>query len=142
MMEQANIQQLGFKNVSRDAKIIGFQVRYRINYYRGVWLSQSEGVEIAVDGEKFSGDQITWTLRGRTYTQKELTGTGLSDVHWGYLEPVTFTVSKPGGLKLGVHEVRISEVHRISYMPYPAKGYPSQGGPWPAGMTRKLVLVK
>ncbi len=142
MMEKPFIQQLGFKNVYRNGQVTGFQVRYRIDYYRGVWLSQSEGVEITVDGERFSGDQITWTLHGKTYTQKELKGTALTNVHWGYSEPVTLTVRKPGGLKLGVHDVEVIEHHRVSYVPYPPPdAKPGQfGGPHLA--KRRMTLVK
>ncbi len=114
MNESDNIQTRGFQNVSENGKIIGFQVRYRTPYYRGVWLPLIKGAEITVDGEKFGYDQITWTVGGTTYTREQMAKA--SDVHWPFLEPAILTVSKPGGLKPGLHDVEVAYSYRASYM--------------------------
>ena len=76
------------------AKIIGFTVLIRSLYYRGVWLSQLRPATVTVDGEKFEGDKITWTIEGKTYTQAEMATLGT--IFWPLSEPATLTVSKPG----------------------------------------------
>ena len=132
MLEKEPVQQRGFHNVFRDGKAVGFQVRFRSTYYRGVWLSMSTGFEVTVDGEKFPEEQVTVTIGGRTYTQEEMTKIG--NVQWPNYEAAVLTVAKPGGLMPGVHDVAITWGHRTSYIP----GGIGFGGQAPA---RKLVLV-
>jgi len=127
------IQSRGFKNVSQGGKIIGFQVPIRSLYYRGVYLSQLRPVTVKVDGEKFEGAQITWTISGKTYAQADLTK--YSDVNWPLYEPAILTISKPGGLKLGVHEIEASYSYSASYMP------PAMDLGFPASSKRKMVLA-
>ena len=106
---------------------------YRSTYYRGIWLSMSTGFEVTVDGEKFSGAQIKVTVGGKTYTQEEMKKIG--NVQWPNYEAALLTVAKPGGLKLGVHQIEIAWGHRTSYIP----GGMDFGEGAPA--SRKLVLV-
>jgi hypothetical protein len=115
MLEKDMIQSRGFKNVSRDGKVIGFQVAFKTTYYRGVYLSQLGDATVTVDGEKFAPSQITWTISGRTFTREEMAKA--SEVNWPYLEPAILTVNKPGGLKLGLHDVELSYQYSASYMP-------------------------
>ncbi len=115
MLEKEMIQSRGFRNVSRNGKIIGFQVPFRTSYYRGVYLSQLGEASVTVDGETFSGAQITWAIGGRSYAQADLQK--FSDVHWPYLEPAILVVNKTGGLQLGFHEVEVSYQYSASYMP-------------------------
>jgi hypothetical protein len=115
MLEKPCIQLRGFRNVERDEKIIGFQVNIRSLYYRGLWLSQLRPATVTVDGESFSGDQITWTINDVTYTQAEMANLG--DVHWGLLEPATLTVAREGGLESGSHEIEVSFTYSCSYFP-------------------------
>jgi hypothetical protein len=132
MLEKELIQSRGFKNVSQGGKVIGFQVPVRTGYYRGVYLSQLRPMTITVDGEKFEGAQITWTIGGKTYAQADLAK--YSDVPWQYLEPAILTVSKPGGLKLGIHEVEAEWRVSASYMPPRMDGFSFKN-------KRKMVLV-
>jgi hypothetical protein len=115
MLEKPCIQSRGFKNVVCDQKIIGFQVNIRSLYYRGLWLSQLRPATVTVNGVAFSGDQITWTIDGATYTQAEMAELG--DVHWGLLEPATLTVAKEGGLESGSHEIEVNYTYSCSYFP-------------------------
>jgi len=114
-LEKPCIQSRGFKNVEKDGKIIGFQVNIRSLYYRGLWLSQLRPATVSVDGETFTGDQITWTINGVTYSQAEMASLG--DVHWGILEPATLTVAKEGGLESGSHCIEVSYTYSCSYFP-------------------------
>lgn len=115
MLEKECIQQRGFRNVERDGKIVGFQFNIRLVHYRGLWLSQLRPATVTVDGETFSGDQITWTIRGTTYRQSEFARHG--NVHWGLLDLATITVAKEGGLASGSHEIEIQISYSSSYIP-------------------------
>ncbi|MEJ2759171.1 MAG: DUF6379 domain-containing protein [Anaerolineales bacterium] len=115
MLEKECIQSRGFRNVTEDDKIVGFQVSFRSLYYRGVWLSQLRPATLVVDGETFSGDQITWTIGGKVYEQEELAQYG--DVNWSLLEPAVLTVRKPGGLTQGFHDIELSYTYSASYLP-------------------------
>jgi hypothetical protein len=55
-------------------------------------------------------------VRGHTHTPAEMAEMGDSKFRWPWLEPATLTVSKPGGLKQGVHPVKVRLGIRVSYM--------------------------
>jgi hypothetical protein len=105
------ILQLGFKNVYEGDKAVGFQVKIRnTSHYMGVYASLIESFGVTVDDESFSGEQITCTFGTTTLTQDKFNG---SRVHWDYQSPATLTVSKPGGLKPGVHNVGVNFTLRV-----------------------------
>ena len=106
MLEKEYIQSRGFRNITEKGKITGFQVPFRSRYYRGIWLSMLEKASVIVDGEKFEGDQITWTISGKTYKQTDFPNH--KDVQWPNYEPAVLNISKPGGLKLGIHDVEVT----------------------------------
>jgi hypothetical protein len=135
MLDRECIQSRGFRNVENQGKITGFQFNIRSLYYRGLWLSQLRPATITVDGETFSGNQITWTISGVTYEQEEMLKLG--DVHWGLLEPATLTVRKEGGLKPGTHDIELTYQYSSSYFP-PAMDTLLSSAPH----NRKLILVQ
>ena len=108
------ILQTGFKNVKQGNRITGFQVPLVNSYYRGTYVSITEGFDVTVDGETFPRDQVTCTFGSVTLAQDELEG---SRERWQFLEPVILTVKKAGGIKPGLHEVKVVVPQRISYMP-------------------------
>jgi Domain of unknown function (DUF6379) len=115
MLEFPTIQQRGFRNVVEDGAIAGFQVPIRLKYYRGVWLSQIRPATVDVDGVKYSGTQIAWTIGGRTFEQDELADHG--DVHWSNQDPALLVVRRAGGLEPGIHEVDVEFQTSTSYLP-------------------------
>jgi hypothetical protein len=115
MFEKEEIQSRGFKNVMEKGKLIGFQVPIRLTTYRGLYLSQLTEATVTVNGEKFEGDQITWTIQGKTYLQKDMQN--ITNVHWSPLELAVFNVKKPGGLELGLYDVEIAFGYSQSYIP-------------------------
>jgi len=133
MLEKPCIQSRGFKNVERNGRIIGFQLNIRSLYYRGVWLSQLRPATVTVDGETFTGEQITWTINGVTYTQNEMASLG--NVHWGILEPATLTVAKEGGLETGSHDIEVSYSFSSSYMP------PSMDTMLSSGVNKRTLIM-
>lgn len=135
MLERECIQSRGFRNVESQGKITGFQFNIRSLYYRGLWLSQLRPATIKVDGETFSGEQITWTINGVTYKQEEMLTLG--DVHWGLLEVATLTVAKEGGLEPGTHDIELAYQYSSSYFP-PAMDTLLSSAPH----NRTLILVQ
>ena len=135
MLERECIQSRGFRNVENQGRIIGFQFNIRSLYYRGLWLSQLRPATITVDGETFSGNQITWTINGITYEQEEMLKLG--DVHWGLLELATLTVKKEGGLNPGTHDIELTYQYSSSYFP-PAMDTLLSSAPH----NRTLILVQ
>lgn len=134
MLEKECIQYRGFRNVSENGRIVGFQVKVRSVYYRGLWLSQIRPATLIVDGVTYSASQIKWILNGKTYTQDELATIG--DVHWGITEPAALLVEKPGGLETGFHDVVFQYSFSSSYMPPAMDGILAGGA-----HKRRMVLV-
>lgn len=114
-MEKQVIQSVGFRNIVSDGKVTGFQLKIRLPYYRGVYLSQVKVGSLVVDGEEITKDHILWRLGGSDYTWREMLQA--RQVHWHPLELVTLIVDKPGGLQQGYHDLKYSYACTHSYMP-------------------------
>ena len=100
-----------FKNVIRGSEVIGFQIGIKVSYYRGIILGIIKNIEVTVDGEKYSRDQMTFTVKAGTFTLDEMVGR--EDVRWDFGEIGYVFVRKPGGLSEGAHTVRVHEEVRI-----------------------------
>ena len=61
-MEKQVIQSVGFRNLYENGKAVGFQLKIRLPYYRGVFLSQIKAGSMVVDGETFTKEQILWRV--------------------------------------------------------------------------------
>lgn len=133
-LEFPAIQSRGFRNVAEGGDIVGFQVPIRLDYYRGVWLSQLRPATVTVDGTTYEGAQIAWTINDQTYEQDELAEN--ADVNWGITEPATLTVRKPGGLEPGIHDVEVLIQYSASYLP------PRLDLMFGKPTTRRMVLVR
>jgi hypothetical protein len=104
-----------FQNVLDNGQIIGFQLKVRITYYRGVYLALIGGFEVTVDGEKFRPEQMRFSIAGRTYTMEELAKA--ETIRWPFGDEATLTILKPGGLKPGIHDVLVVQAIKPSYHP-------------------------
>jgi hypothetical protein len=115
MFDKYLIGENGFHNVVVDGKTIGFQLEVRIAYYRGLGLSMVEGFDVNVDGKQFPRKDNLFTVRGRTFTYKQMETE--YEERWEMGEVALLTVPLPGGLTSGTHEVEATEYLRVSYMP-------------------------
>lgn len=115
MLEKPCIQSRGFRNIVENGEVTGFQIKVRLLYYRGLWLSQIRNTSLSVDGVKYSDDQITWIVAGKAYSQADLKT--LSDVHWGINEKAVLVVKQPNGLATGYHNVEFDLKFSSSYFP-------------------------
>ena len=114
-MEKQVIQSVGFRNITENGEITGFQLKIRLPYYRGVYLSQIKPGHLIVDGESFGEDEILWRVNGEDYTYAELRKN--CKEHWHPMEPATLIVKKPGGLSQGFHDITYGFCCTHSYMP-------------------------
>ena len=157
MYEKYMICTRDFANVAQAGKPNGFQVKIRINYYRGCYLSMIDSLRLAVDGEEFPTSQMTLTVGGHTYTFAELAKA--KEARWFFGDPATLTVQKPGGLTPGMHTVELGLFIRNSYVPrfdpdniYDFPGLPRGAGgathwgeppsPLPFTAKKKMTLVQ
>ncbi len=106
------------KNVVEDGKITGFQFGARLPYYRGVSLSMLEEIEVSLDNEVLSQDNVHITVHENTYdfNQRE----NELDDRWEMGEVATLFVQKKGGLEKGNHLLGLKINIRIGYLPFPA----------------------
>ena len=109
-MEKQVIQSVGFRNIVENGEVTGFQLKIRLPYYRGVYLSQIKPGHLIVDGETFGEDEIMWRVNGEDYTY--------ADMHvemnkfWHPMEPAVLIVKKPG-----FHDLTYGFYCTHSYMP-------------------------
>lgn len=105
----------GFENRVENGEVVGFNLRMRIPYYRGVPLSLVKDIKIIVDGVEYERDKIRFCIGDLTFTLDEMKT--VVRHRWGYGEKATIKVIHPGGLKPGKHRVEAYAMLRISYMP-------------------------
>jgi hypothetical protein len=124
MFEKYMICTRDFGNVSSNGQVTGFQVKIRINYYRGCYLSMIDTLRLVVDGQEYPTSHMTFsvpehgrnvTSPAKVYTFAELAKA--TTVRWFFGDAGTLTVEKPGGLSTGMHIVQLGLFIRNSYVP-------------------------
>ncbi|MDT2598477.1 DUF6379 domain-containing protein [Enterococcus hulanensis] len=120
MFEQYLVNPEGFRNVSEENQIIGYEVQLRIPYYRGLPMSCVEVIDLLVDGEKVANEDQLITVKGETFTFAELPT--VINHRWEMTETITVFVKKQGGLAQGEHKVHAFVSLRISYLPFNNEG--------------------
>jgi hypothetical protein len=110
----------GFENVVRDGEIIGFQLKTRIAYYRGVPLSMVDEIELKVDDIPIESEKIRFTVGDETYTLKEMET--VTCTKWEFGQKATIFVDQPGGLSKGGHKIFLRQTTRVAYYPFPLEG--------------------
>lgn len=114
-MEKQVIQSVGFRNIEENGRITGFQLKIRLPYYRGVYLSQLRPGHLIVDGMEFGENEILWRVNGEDYTYEDMRKD--MNTHWHPLEPAILIVRKDGGLEQGFHDITYGFRCTHSYMP-------------------------
>ncbi|HAM45257.1 MAG TPA: hypothetical protein DCM67_09610 [Propionibacteriaceae bacterium] len=104
------------RNVESDGAVTGFAFDTRITYYRGLGLSMVEPFEVVLDGVAIPVENLRFTLGDRTWTFAEMAQE--FDARWELTETAVLTVLLPGGLTAGEHELQVTEVLRVSYLPF------------------------
>jgi hypothetical protein len=110
----------GFENVIRDGEIIGYQLKTRIAYYRGVPLSMVDEIELKVDDVPVASEKIRFSVGEESFTLKEMET--VTATKWEFGQKATLFVAKPGGLSRGEHNVFLRQTTRVAYYPFPLEG--------------------
>jgi hypothetical protein len=104
-----------FKNVTKDGKIVGFQIGERLPYYRGVVLSLLGETKLTVDGEWIPPEKIMLTVSGKTLPLMEAENEPV--VKWEFGDVGILTIDKPGGLMSGQHTLTLYQRVKTPYIP-------------------------
>jgi hypothetical protein len=106
------------EQVIRDGSLkadgAGFAFDLRMPWYRALPLSCLEGLEVRIDGEPVSSDELRLSLGGKTYSLSDLPP--LYDEWWYVADPAEVRAPKPGGLSAGEHELDVTIALRIPYI--------------------------
>ncbi|MDR4946757.1 C-glycoside deglycosidase beta subunit domain-containing protein [Neobacillus cucumis] len=109
------------KNIEEASKIIGFELKTNITYYRGIPLSMVNDIRVEVDGEKVPRENILCSVDGVDWFSLDEMET-VTSYKWEYGEPLTVQVRQDGGLSKGTHEVALDIIVRTAYIPVPLAG--------------------
>lgn len=114
-MDKQVIQSTGFRNIEENGNITGFQLKVRLPYYRGVFVSQIRPGTLYVDDLEFDREDLKWIIRGKEFTFEELKHD--FETFWAVTEPATIVVEYEGGLEQGFHDLKLGFCFTSSYMP-------------------------
>lgn len=109
-------------NVEIDGEVIGYEMRTRIPYYRGIPLSMVHDVEVEVDGVAVSREDIRFTADGGEHWWTLAEMETVTTFRWEYEDEATVRILRPGGLAPGEHEVLLRVSARVAYIPVPFSG--------------------
>ena len=117
------------KNVEENGKIIGYEMKTHITYYRGIPLSMVNYIKVSVDGIEVPSENIRIAVDEYDWFTLEEMKT-ISTIKWEYGTPATVRVLQEGGLPAGEHDVKLTVCTRTAYIPIPLEG----------NMTRKVTV--
>ena len=108
-------------NVIKDGKVIGYEMKTNITYYRGIPLSMVEYVHVAADGNKEDDENIRISIDNIDWFSLKEAET-VTSYKWEYGEPLFVRVLKEGGLSRGEHKIKLTIATRTAYIPVPLEG--------------------
>lgn len=108
-------------NVIKDGKVIGYEMKTNITYYRGIPLSMVEYVHVAADGNKEDDENIRISIDNIDWFSLKEAET-VTSYKWEYGEPLFVRVLKEGGLARGEHKIKLTIATRTAYIPVPLEG--------------------
>lgn len=109
------------KNVIEDGHVIGFELKSLISYYRGIPCSMIEDIKVSVDQGEIPREMIRFSPDGETYFTLEELET-VTTYKWEYGTQGYIRVLVDGGLEAGDHEVSLTIMIRVAYIPVPFGG--------------------
>lgn len=102
------------EDVVVDGVAVGFNVKLRIPYYRGVALSLVEDITIKYDNEVYPKEVLKFTTKDGTFTFDEMAT--MTTLRWEFGEKATVFVPRKGGFWMATHRVEAIVSIRVSYM--------------------------
>ena len=104
------------RNVEKDGSIVGFELKTKITYYRGVPLSMIDAIEIRVDNKPVEKSKIRFTPNGEDwFTLAEMET--VAGIKWEFGDQATIFVDQEGGLTPGEHKVSLRTTITVAYAP-------------------------
>lgn len=99
------VKENSFHNEVKDGEVVGFCFQIHIAQYRGIWVSLIRGYYVEVDGIAYPLEAQTFEINGKNRTYAEL-ATACWEI-WNYKDYATIHVACPGGLKPGIHHMKL-----------------------------------
>lgn len=96
---------------------VGYSFDIRLSYYRGLFLSCVDQFELKVDGQLVDSRNITFNINGKSIPVDFLSN--CASEFWGLTVPATIEVTTLEELKSGAHEMDLTLMLRVPYMPIP-----------------------
>jgi hypothetical protein len=121
MFDNYVLSENGFENTIVNGEVVGYQLRTRITYYRGIPLSMIEDIQLKIDGRDVPREKIKFSPDGDNFFTLDEMWT-VTSYKWEYgVEGIIF-VEQAGGLSPGPHEINLTQGVRVSYIPVPFFG--------------------
>lgn len=111
-----------FKNVEIDNKIIGYEMKTFITYYRGIPLSMVNDIKVKIDEKEVDRKSILCSVDSGEYWFSLDEMTTVVNHKWEYDTPMTVRVINEGGLTKGSYDVEMTVNIRTAYIPVPIIG--------------------
>lgn len=111
------IQKNSLKNTYFNGHVNGYQFRVRLSYYRGLYLSCIDKLQVHVDNELIKDEDIMFRIHKKDFTVAQLPY--LISEFWNILEEAEIEIHKPGGLPAGEHKIDLTLMLRSPYLPMP-----------------------
>ena len=104
------------KNFRAGEDVIGYSFLLRLYTYRGTYLSCIEKLNLKLDGQKLSMDQVVFKINGKRFLVNQLKE--LFSEYWYILDRAEILVLKDGGITPGTHSLAVDMSIRIPYSGY------------------------
>lgn len=104
-METNMIVTRGFKNIIKNGKATGFQIKMMVPSTKFIFLSTIGIIKLKVDGEDFQREKIQFKVGRKLFSYDELDEA--TEVNLDITNPLTLVVSKDGGLTVGTHDIEL-----------------------------------
>ncbi len=104
MCEHYMVRPEDIKDVRKDGKIIGFDMQVKNPYHTDVQFENIAMIQVRVDNMLFYGDDITFTIQGKSYQMQDLE---ISSQRWTLEEKAVIHVPLADGLSEGTHIVEL-----------------------------------
>lgn len=121
MFDNYVLRKKQLKNVKQDNKVIGYEMLTNITYYRSIPLSMIHDMQLVVDGVEIEREKIRFSPDGEIFFTLDEMET-ITNYKWEYGVSGVVRVIEDGGLPAGGHEVKLTQVTRVSYIPVPFSG--------------------
>lgn len=103
--------------VYAQGRKIGYAFDIRLSYYRGLFLSCVDEFALKVDGQAVAAQNITFNINGKSIPVHFLSE--CASEFWGLTVPATVEVVQEENLEPGIHDIDLTLMLRIPYMPIP-----------------------